>query len=516
MKIKTLKIKNFRGYRGEISVNFDEFTALVGKNDIGKSSIMEALDVFFNDGKGIVKLDKEDVNVGARANHESEISITICFSELPDRIVIDATNETTLLGEHLLNEDGLLEITKKYPNGGSAKVFIRAFHPTNPDCADLLLKKDSELRRIIDAKQIPCADRARNAVMRSAIWQYYNDSLRMSLIDIDVTKGDTKSIWEKLQRYLPLYSLFQSDRKNSDGDSEVQDPLKEAVKEILRDEELQQILESVATTVEGKLREVSTRTLEKLREMSPDIANTLNPVIPTASSLKWAEVFKNVSIASDENIPINKRGSGSKRLILLNFFRAEVERRQGEANAASVIYAIEEPETSQHTENQRKLIHALLELAQAPNTQVLITTHSSPIVRELNLYNIRLIRNENGVKIVENVSQNQLPYPSLNEVNYLAFSEISAEYHDELYSFIEFQGWKNLYVQGKPTRLYKRIGKTGSIINEQKVLTEYIRHQIHHPENQNNPRYTREELKQSIDLMRIFIEQQSTGGISEP
>lgn len=186
MKIKTLKIKNFRGYRGEISVNFDEFTALVGKNDIGKSSIMEALDVFFNDGKGIVKLDKEDVNVGARANHESEISITICFSELPDRIVIDATNETTLLGEHLLNEDGLLEITKKYPNGGSAKVFIRAFHPTNPDCADLLLKKDSELRRIIDAKQIPCADRARNAVMRSAIWQYYNDSLRMSLIDIDV------------------------------------------------------------------------------------------------------------------------------------------------------------------------------------------------------------------------------------------------------------------------------------------------------------------------------------------
>lgn len=98
----------------------------------------------------------------------------------------------------------------------------------------------------------------------------------------------------------------------------------------------------------------------------------------------------------------------------------------------------------------------------------------------------------------------------------IEINEVTEEYHDELYSFIEFQGWKNLYVQGKPTRLYKRIGKTGSIINEQKVLTEYIRHQIHHPENQNNPRYTREELKQSIDLMRIFIEQQSTGGISEP
>ena len=219
MKIKSLRIKNFRGYCGEISVNFDEFTAFVGKNDIGKSSIMDALDIFFNDGKGVVKLDREDVNVGARANQENEINIAVCFSELPDRIVIDATNETTLLGEHLLNADGLLEIIKKYPNGGSAKVFIRAFHPTNPDCADLLLKKDNELRRIIDTKQIPCADKTRNAVMRSAIWQYYNEDLRMSVIDIDVTKGDTKSIWEKLQKYLPLYSLFQSDRKNSDGDS---------------------------------------------------------------------------------------------------------------------------------------------------------------------------------------------------------------------------------------------------------------------------------------------------------
>lgn len=168
MKIKKLKIKNFRGYCGEIAINFDEFTALVGKNDIGKSSIMEALDVFFNDGKGIVKLDKDDVNVCARANQENEISITVCFSELPDRIVIDSTNETTLLDEHLLNEDGLLEITKKYPNGGNAKVFIRALHPTNPDCADLLLKKDTELRKIIDTKQIPCGDKTRNAVMRSA------------------------------------------------------------------------------------------------------------------------------------------------------------------------------------------------------------------------------------------------------------------------------------------------------------------------------------------------------------
>lgn len=146
--------------------------------------------------------------------------------------MIDATNETTLESEYLLNEAHQLEVVKKYPNAGSAKVYIRAYHPTNPNCSDLLLKKDSELRRILSSQSITCADQTRNAVMRKAIWEYYSDDLRFATTDIDVTKNDAKTIWEKLQKYLPLYTLFQADRKNTDGDSEVQDPLKEAVKEL--------------------------------------------------------------------------------------------------------------------------------------------------------------------------------------------------------------------------------------------------------------------------------------------
>ena len=60
--------------------------------------------------------------------------------------------------------------------------------------------------------------------------------------------------------------------------------------------------------------------------MDSGIASTLHPVIPI-DKLKWSDVFKNVSISGDEEIPINKRGSGVKRLVLLNFFRAEAERR---------------------------------------------------------------------------------------------------------------------------------------------------------------------------------------------
>ncbi|MEM1484013.1 ATP-binding protein [Oscillospiraceae bacterium PP1C4] len=506
MKITSMKLSNFRSFQEEMEIVFCNLTAFVGKNDIGKSSILEALDIFFNDGKGSVKLDKDDINKHMAAEGNREICISLCFEELPNQIIIDDTNPTSLQSEYLLNVNGQLEIIKKYPNAGAAKVFIKANHPTNPSCNDLLLKKDTELKNILDQQGIECEDRVRKAIMRAAIWNYYRDDLQLADTELDVTKGDTKTIWDKLQRYLPTYTLFQADRKNCDGDSEVQDPLKEAVKAILSNVELRDTLATVATEVERKLREVSNRTLEKLREMNPDVANSLNPIIPSVESLKWADVFKNVSISGDEDIPINKRGSGTKRLILLSFFRAEAERRRLESGGTGIIYAIEEPETSQHTENQKILVHAFQALAQSPSTQIILTTHNANIVKELQFTNLRLISIENGLKTVVEVLQGQLPYPSLNEVNYIAFTEVTEEYHNELYGFIEAEGQLNAYKAGKPTIPYIKMLQNGTQRHENIALTEYIRHQIHHPENTLNNRFSSEQLRESIDLMRAFIQ----------
>lgn len=42
----------------ETKIPMSDFVAIVGKNDIGKSTILEALNIFFNDGKGIIPIDK--------------------------------------------------------------------------------------------------------------------------------------------------------------------------------------------------------------------------------------------------------------------------------------------------------------------------------------------------------------------------------------------------------------------------------------------------------------------------
>ena len=56
MKIESIKVKNFRSYREETKICFEDLTVLVGRNDIGKSTILEALDIFFNDGNGVISV----------------------------------------------------------------------------------------------------------------------------------------------------------------------------------------------------------------------------------------------------------------------------------------------------------------------------------------------------------------------------------------------------------------------------------------------------------------------------
>lgn len=503
MKIKAVTVNRFRGYADTITVEVDDLLVLVGRNDIGKSTILEALDIFFNEGKGCVKIDKDDINKKCLAVGEDCIEIGVEFTDIPTKIVIDATNETTLQDEYLLTKSGTLQVIKRYPNAGKEKVFIRAHHPVNAQCDDLLAKKISELKKILDDFGFDCPDKTKSAELRKAIWRG-QDNLQLEDREIEVSKIDAKGIWDQLKAYMPLYTLFQSDRKNSDSDDEVQDPMRIAVREILGDAKIQADLASVAHTVKARLDQVAKRTLEKLEEMNPAIATSLDPQLPDIGSLKWVDVFKSVSITADDDIPINKRGSGVKRLVLISFFRAEAERRQNEANLPDIVYAIEEPETSQHPEHQRALIDALIALSRVKNTQVLLTTHSPEIVKRLKFENILLVSDQTPER-ASRVLEHELPYPSLNEVNFVAFGEASFEYHNELYGFIEAEGRLNDYKDGKPLKEYIRVRYDGSKVPQQIILTEYIRHQIHHPENNNNAPFTAEDIRQSIEAMRAFL-----------
>ncbi|WP_156447625.1 AAA family ATPase, partial [Streptobacillus felis] len=47
MKIASIKINNLRGDSNEVNFEFDNLTAIIGRNDVGKTTVLESLDIFF-------------------------------------------------------------------------------------------------------------------------------------------------------------------------------------------------------------------------------------------------------------------------------------------------------------------------------------------------------------------------------------------------------------------------------------------------------------------------------------
>lgn len=396
MNLEYLKLKNFRGYTDETTIQFSNLTAFIGKNDAGKSTILEALEIFFNNNKSFI-CEREDLSKGANGNN---IEISCIFKDFPTEIIIDAAAPTSLAAEYLLNAAGKLEIKKVFSATAAKpkeKIFIVCNHPSTENADDLMDLKRADLRNRADALGIleGTYNRNINSSIREAIWQNVG-SLNLISTELLIDKEDSKKVYNALENYLPIFALFQSDRQSNDEDKEVTDPMKIAVQQALQELEVE--LEHIKTQVRNKAVETANRTLAKLKEMAPDLADELIPEFK--SDPKFDSQFK-LTIKSEDDIPINKRGSGVRRLILLNFFRAEAEKRRLGNVGDRVIYAFEEPETSQHPNHQEMLIRAFLELSNSPNTQIILTTHTPALAGLLPLPSLRFISKLNGVRTIE-------------------------------------------------------------------------------------------------------------------
>ena len=410
MKIEKVILENFRAFNGKQEIYLSNLTAVIGKNDQGKSSILEAIDIFINEGKGIVKIEPDDLNVISKNNGLDEFRIGIVFTDFPQDVIIDATNKTNLKDEYLLNNDGKLEVWKTFKNGKLKQTSIKCMHPANDDdVKNLLRKKIADLKKIVEDKKISCEDKRKSASLRKSIRDSYGTDLVFEEIELIVDAEDAKKIWEQLVNYLPVYALFHADRKNQDLDSEAQDPLKVAIEQIFKREDIQNKLNGIAQEIENEIKNIAESTVSRFNDISKQ-ETQIKPNIPEVASLKWKEVYKNIGFNTENDVPLNKRGSGFRRLMLLSFFLAEVEKQKNE-NKVHTIYAIEEPETSLHPDLQKVLLNSLLELSEKDTYQILITTHSPQFVRLLPTDSIRYVESgkvehfsDNIVnKIVENL-----------------------------------------------------------------------------------------------------------------
>ncbi len=392
MKLRAIILENFRSYRDRTFIPIDDFTAIIGKNDKGKSTALEALEVFFNNKT--VKIGRDDGCVYENGDPKN-VRIGCIFDDISEPIVLDSDCETTLEAEELLNADGLLEIHKVYDCTASkinAKVYCQVHAKPTATGDSLLSMTIAKLKAAYKGLKDPEeANQTMNPELRRAIRNA--NGAEAVAAELSMSEGNCKEILKAINAKLPAFALFQSDRKSTDQDKEAQDPLNAAVDHALK--EVETMLSDVRKEVIGKVTKVAKATIKKLEDMDERLAEQLVPLIDEDPA--WSKAFS-VELQTSNGIPLNKRGSGVRRLVLLNFFRAQAEE---DASNRNVIYAVEEPESAQHTHNQRLILNAFQSLTARGQAQVLITTHSSNLAGMLPKEVLRLVdQDENDCAFV--------------------------------------------------------------------------------------------------------------------
>ena len=100
MNIESIRIENFRSFKDE-TILLNDYTCFVGSNGSGKSTVLNALNIFFrqyNDSKtDLSRLTNEDFH---HRNTDEPVKITVTFTELSDA----AKNELS----HYVRQDKLI------------------------------------------------------------------------------------------------------------------------------------------------------------------------------------------------------------------------------------------------------------------------------------------------------------------------------------------------------------------------------------------------------------------------
>src|SRR5699024_205482 len=298
MKLDKLRLKNFRGYKDSI-FSFNDITAIIGKNDIGKSTVLEALDLFFNyDNKSrlVTILDTNDLKIDAEVDY-FEI---ICYfkGEDKEQIIIDSTNQTTLEDESLLNINDELEIHMKFDcsqktlKKSNISTFIRANIPYLND-KEFITMKITELRKelngikseILNYEKI---NKSKKDEIRQELYKYYSNDVTNREVDLLIKdiETDSSNLWKAINKNLPAFFLFQSDRANTSKDDEIQSPLKLALAEA--SEKHRDTLEEIEESIIAEVSEVGDATIEQLKDFDDGIANGLKT---QHDAKKWDTLF---------------------------------------------------------------------------------------------------------------------------------------------------------------------------------------------------------------------------------
>lgn len=271
MKLNKIILKNFKAFKNA-TIDLDDIAILVGKNDAGKSTILHALNLFFNP--------KETKKTDLLYKDQSILVDTICLEchfsfENATEVNLGGEDKDILITEtNLLNDKNLFVLGYKYTEESLKKSpFISASYVKcyNYDISSLdwsgkkrtleqMNKKelDSAIEKLNIVKPDD-ADGRENHWKRKAL-ESYLISNKFEKINVEINLGEKRNKEDRLNpviEKLPQFKLFSNDKANSIEDKENSAVIENEIKSIIAEQmksKLNEINDEMHKAMQEKLK----------------------------------------------------------------------------------------------------------------------------------------------------------------------------------------------------------------------------------------------------------------------
>lgn len=385
MKIVQISIENFKGIKDKVEITTNDFNCIVGKNDVGKSTVLKALDIFLNDKSP----SREDKNAYVDS---TSIMIELTFEiNTNTSITIDEAIPTTFIEEELLNERGQLVI-KKVWNVANDRPKVEWFiERKSYGDNDFLFLTETNLMKLCKDLGIETTkgnnQEYNNVEKRKKLRDFckansYNYSYQYTPLP---TTGQTrqKKVFDTIKLLLPSFEYFKADTSLSETDTSIQNYFKKKALNALNDSGVS--TNDLEETIRSKVEESLSKITTLINSIVPDEEH-----ITANIDFDWSKLISTTFKSEKENIniPLSSRGDGFRRITMMSYFEMLAEETKGDKN---IIFGFEEPETFLHPQVQKQLFEKLTKMTEV-GYQIFTTTHSPIIVAETNTSSILFIQ----------------------------------------------------------------------------------------------------------------------------
>ncbi|MBE0415161.1 MAG: ATP-dependent endonuclease [Dehalococcoidia bacterium] len=391
MRISQVSIRNFRALKQLEELRLDDMSIIIGKNDTGKSSILYALDLFFEKRK--VKSSDYFKPPGS-APRADAIEIEVVFTNLDDDLL------DRLRAEGYLQADDCLRIKRTFTGDSEQKTEQLRTEAVcedfiNEEFRNLPLRREAELNALIKEKGIP--EVGRSGAGRTN-WERWGVIRQWAAEHGEARKTQplepSRDALSAIKAALPQFVLFPAVTSLATDQASFQREFSELVADALQEQA------AIQDTLE---KEIKTRVRDEVSRLESLILQQTTAItgVSPRTEFDWGKLVTldlDVRDAAGIEVELGNRGLGIQRLTWVAFFNYRVQKPSREGlEAKPYVFAMEEPEVFLHPGAQRELFYALRRNSEA-GTQVLVSSHSPIFVDRSSLARVILLRRDaNGV-----------------------------------------------------------------------------------------------------------------------